>query len=83
MLIRRCIFRGTPRLENVHCCDGGGAGDRARVEHKDGIAVDALGKLVVVLNGQQRGLVAIDAEVVHLGIGNHLGHRLEHAQPAA
>ena len=72
-----------PRLEDVHRRHRRRARHRHRVEDEDGLHRDPLRQLVVVLDRQQRLLVAVDPEVPHLRVAAKLRHRLDHPEPAA
>jgi len=61
---------------------GMGCGGRARVEDEGRLHRHPLRELVVVLDRHQRLFVAVDAEMVHARVANHLRHRLEHPEPA-
>ena len=63
--------------------DGAAAGREHRIDHQHEAAVEPARQLRVVLRGDRRDLVALQADVPDARVGHQLEHGVEHAEPGA
>ena len=74
---------GTALLDLADGVAGAAAGGQHRGEDKNLALVDVVGQLAVVLNGLQRLLVAVHADVADLSGGDQVQHAVHHAEAGA
>src|SRR5713226_9830246 len=72
-----------PALQDVDARLGGSAGRQHRVEHDRQLHPVRRRQPVVVLDRVEGTLVAVQADMPHLGGGDHLEETFDHTQPGA
>ena len=70
----------TALFNHVYGVDGAAAGRQHRVHHNDLPLADIAGQLAEVLDGLGGLLVAVQADMAHLGGGNQRQHPVHHAK---
>ena len=74
---------GAGALEERDGRQGAAAGGEHGVDEQDFRLADVWGELLVVRDGGEGGLVAVDAEVAEPGLGEQPQHAVGHAEPGA